>query len=77
VALIAGRGRLAAAGYPVLVGASRKSFIGQLTGVQDARQRDAGLAVARVEAARRGAAILRVHDVAGDRQALAISSAMR
>lgn len=77
LALIAGTGRLAAAGHPVLVGASRKSFIGKLTGVQDAQQRVPASLWLAVEAARRGAAILRVHDVAATCQALAISSAMR
>ena len=77
VALIAGTSRLAAAGHPVLIGASRKSFIGRLTGVQDARQRVAASIWLAVEAARRGAAILRVHDVAATCQALAISATMR
>ena len=36
LALIEGSGRLAAAGYPVLVGSSRKGFIGQLTGIKQA-----------------------------------------
>jgi dihydropteroate synthase len=77
VALIAGAGRLADAGYPVLIGASRKSFIGRLTGVAEARRRDPASVWLAVEAARRGAAIIRVHDVAGTRQALAVSAAMR
>jgi dihydropteroate synthase len=77
VALIAGAGRLAAAGYPVLVGSSRKSFIGQLTGVKEPGRRDPASVWLAVEAARQGAAILRVHDVAGTRQALAVWAAMR
>jgi dihydropteroate synthase len=77
LALIEGAGRLAAAGYPVLIGSSRKSFIGRLTGVQEARQRDAASVWLAVEAARLGAAILRVHDVSGTRQALAVWAAMR
>ena len=77
LALIAGAGRLAAAGYPVLVGSSRKSFIGRLTGIKEARRRDPASVWLAVEAARRGAAIVRVHDVAGTRQALAVSAAMR
>ena len=75
--LIAGTGRLAASGYPVLVGCSRKSFIGKLTGVERAADRDPASVWLAVEAARQGAAILRVHDVAGTRQALAVWSAMR
>jgi dihydropteroate synthase len=77
VALIAGTARLADAGYPVLVGSSRKGFIGRLTGIAESRRRDPASVWLAVEAARRGAAIVRVHDVAAVRQALAVSSAMR
>ena len=77
MALIAGTSHLADAGYPVLIGASRKSFIGRLTGIAEPRRRDPASVWLAVEAARRGAAIVRVHDVAGTRQALAVSSAMR
>jgi dihydropteroate synthase len=77
VALIAGTARLADAGYPVLVGSSRKGFIGRLTGIAEPRRRDPASVWLAVEAARRGAAIVRVHDVAAVRQALAVSSAMR
>jgi dihydropteroate synthase len=62
---------IASLGYPVLAGASRKSFVGAAAGVSDPRQRDAASAEAAVECARRGAAILRVHDVAIHRDALA------
>lgn len=77
LALIAGADRLAAAGHPVLIGSSRKGFIGKLTGIAEPRQRDPASVWLAIEAARRGAAILRVHDVAGTRQALAIWAAMR
>jgi dihydropteroate synthase len=77
LALIEGAGRLAAAGHPVLVGSSRKGFIGRLTGVTEPRRRDPASVWLAVEAARMGAAILRVHDVAGTRQALAVWAAMR
>jgi dihydropteroate synthase len=62
---------MSALGHPVLVGASRKSFVGARAGISDPRQRDAASAEAAVECARRGAAILRVHDVAIHRDALA------
>lgn len=75
--LIAGAGRLGDAGYPVLIGCSRKSFIGKLTGVANPRDRGPASVWLAVEAARRGATILRVHDVAATRQALAVSAAMR
>lgn len=77
LALIAGSGRIAATHYPVLVGSSRKSFIGSLTGITEPRLRDPASVWLAVEAARQGAAILRVHDVSGVRQALAVSAAMR
>jgi dihydropteroate synthase len=77
MALIANTARLADAGYPVVIGASRKSFIGRLTGIAEPRRRDPASVWLAVEAARRGAAIVRVHDVAATRQALAVSSAMR
>ncbi len=75
--LIGGAGRLGDAGYPVLIGCSRKSFIGKLTGIANPRDRDPASVWLAVEAARRGAAILRVHDIAATRQALAVSAAMR
>lgn len=77
LALIEGAGRLAASGYPILVGSSRKGFIGRLTGIKEPRLRDPASVWLAVEAARQGAAIVRVHDVAGTRQALAIWAAMR
>ncbi len=77
VALIAGAARLADAGYPVLIGASRKSFIGEITGISEPKLRDPASVWLAVEAARRGAAIVRVHDVAGTRQALAVARTMR
>ena len=77
LALIEGVGRIAAAGYPVLVGSSRKGFIGRLTGIKQARLRDPASVWLAVEAARQGATIIRVHGVAGTRQALAVWAAMR
>jgi dihydropteroate synthase len=50
-------------GLPVLAGVSRKNMIGAVTG-QPAEQRVSGSVVAALEAARRGARMLRVHDVA-------------
>jgi dihydropteroate synthase len=77
LALIEGAGRLAATGYPVLIGSSRKGFIGRLTGVREPAKRDPASVWLAVEAARLGASILRVHDVSGTRQALAVWAAMR
>ena len=62
VALLARLGMLAALGRPVLVGVSRKRFIGLITG-RDAEQRMAGSLACAVWAAARGARVWRVHDV--------------
>ena len=77
LALIKGTTRLAEAGYPVLVGSSRKSFIGRLTSLEKAADRDPASAWLAVEAVRRGASIVRVHNVVATRQALAVFEAMR
>jgi dihydropteroate synthase len=74
--LIAATRELGALGLPVLIGASRKRFIGQLTGVEDAAARDAGSIGAALAAVACGAAVLRVHDVAGTRQALTVYQAI-
>ncbi|MGR3468253.1 MAG: dihydropteroate synthase [Shimia sp.] len=57
-------------GAPILFGASRKRFIGTLTGVETAAERVHGSVAAALHAATQGAQILRVHDVAATRQAL-------
>jgi dihydropteroate synthase len=62
-------------GVPLLVGLSRKRFIGLLTGEEEARHRILGSAAGAVTAALRGAQILRVHDVKETRQALAVAMA--
>jgi dihydropteroate synthase len=62
-------------GLPVLAGVSRKAMIGELTG-RPAGQRLAGSVVAALAAARQGARILRVHDVAETVDALAVWQAL-
>ena len=66
---------LAAAGQPVLVGVSRKSMIGALTG-RPADRRLAGSLAAMLTAVARGAAIVRVHDVAESLDALRVWQAI-
>jgi dihydropteroate synthase len=66
---------LAGLGCPILFGASRKRFIGELSGVEEPERRLAGSLAAAVAGAQRGAAILRVHDVAETVQALAVLAA--
>jgi dihydropteroate synthase len=68
---------IAALGYPVLVGASRKRFIGEITGVSEPRMRLAGSIAAALASVERGAAVLRVHDVADTVAALAVARAIR
>lgn len=62
-------------GLPLLVGMSRKSMLGEITG-QPVRQRLAASLAAALLAAQRGAHILRVHDVAETRAALAVWAAL-
>ncbi|WP_146590867.1 dihydropteroate synthase [Puniceibacterium confluentis] len=65
-----------ALGCPVLVGASRKGFIGRISGVQDADRRMPGSIAVALAAVAQGVQILRVHDVAETAQALALWSAV-
>ncbi len=65
---------LAKMGYPVLIGASRKSFIGRISGANE-QNRLAGSLAAAVLAAQAGINIVRVHDVRQTRQALEICAA--
>ncbi len=68
-------GELGQFGLPLLAGTSRKRFIGQLTG-REAADRDAGTAATTALLRMRGAAIFRVHNVAMNRDALAVADAM-
>lgn len=67
--------RLCALGYPVLVGLSRKSMLGALTG-KPVGERLAASVTAAVLAAHGGVAILRVHDVAETVDALKVARAL-
>jgi len=72
LALLARLSELAGLGYPLLAGLSRKRTIGELTGVEEPADRVCGSVAAHLAAALRGARILRVHDVAAHREALAV-----
>ena len=61
---------------PVVAGLSRKGMIGTLTGRKDHAERAAGSAAAALIAVQNGAAIVRVHDVAVTRDALAVWNAV-
>src|SRR3954467_11068524 len=65
---------IVALGRPVVIGTSRKSFLGRLTG-RDAPDRLAGSIATNVLALERGARIFRVHDVAPVRDALTVAAA--
>jgi dihydropteroate synthase len=76
--LLAGLSLFHGLGVPLLLGASRKRFIGRLTGIEKADERVHGSVGAALAAAAQGAQILRVHDVAATRQALTVwEAAMR
>lgn len=64
-------------GYPVLVGLSRKSTIGELTGTRDPGDRLAGSLAAASLATWLGASVVRAHDVAATVQALAVIHAVQ
>jgi len=74
--LLAGLPAIAAVGYPVLAGLSRKSMLGAITGRPEGERASASVAAA-VLAVERGAAIVRVHDVRETVDALAVWQAMR
>ena len=63
-------------GHPVLVGTSRKRFVGELSAVTSPADRVHGSVGAAVAALARGARIFRVHDVAAHRQALDVAWAI-
>ena len=63
-------------GAPILVGLSRKSFIGRILGVEVDRRLPGTLAADTI-ALMRGASVLRVHDVAENRDALAVFAALK
>jgi dihydropteroate synthase len=70
--LLRGLGRIAELGRPVVVGTSRKRFLGSLTG-RDVGQRLGGTIASNVLALAAGADVFRVHDVREARDALAVA----
>ncbi|MCM0021166.1 MAG: dihydropteroate synthase, partial [Tagaea sp.] len=74
--LIARLETLTALGVAVLIGASRKSFIGALSKGEKPKDRLPGSLAAGLAAVARGADILRVHDVAATVQALKVRAAI-
>lgn len=76
IALLRAVPRFASHGYPVVIGASRKRFIGDITGESEPKARVGGSIAAALFAARSGASVVRVHDVAATAQALAVDAAL-
>jgi dihydropteroate synthase len=68
-------GEIVAIGRPVVVGTSRKSFLGKLAGGRDEGERLPGTIATNVLALERGATVFRVHDVAQNADALAVAAA--
>ncbi len=64
-------------GFPVLVGASRKSFLGKIGGSSDPKDRLFGTVATNVLAYERGVTLFRVHDVRANKEALAVAAAIR
>nr|WP_236841659.1 dihydropteroate synthase [Bosea sp. PAMC 26642] len=77
LSLIRDLDRLAELGCPVLLGASRKSTIGRITGQTVPAERVAGSIAAHLFGVSRGAAIIRAHDVRGHSDALKVWAAIR
>lgn len=73
--LIAGMPRLLGLGFPLLIALSRKSFIGRIID-RPVEQRSHATLAANLMAARLGADILRVHEVAETRDGLAVEAAI-
>ena len=76
LASIWGLGRLREYGLPILLGLSRKSFIGKVVGASVDR-RLTGTVASNMVGLMRGAAVLRVHDLAEHREALALFNALK
>jgi dihydropteroate synthase len=66
---------IVALGFPVMVGTSRKSFLGRLTGREDPHDRVAATVATNVMALERGATLFRVHDVAANADGLRVAAA--
>lgn len=70
-------GEIVDLGFPVLIGTSRKGFIGKLTGGEEAGSRVFGTVATSVLAYERGARLFRVHDVKANRDALKVAAAFQ
>lgn len=76
LALLAGLPRLRKLGYPIMVGISRKAFLGRITGEKDPLGRDVATAAAVATLWDQGVDVFRVHNVAACREALLVAMAI-
>ena len=74
--LLARLDEIVALGPPVLLGASRKRFLGSITGAAEAKDRLCGTVATTVLGYERGATLFRVHDVRANHEALAVAEAV-
>jgi dihydropteroate synthase len=74
--LIDGLEKLAWLGFPVVLGTSRKTFLGRVAGIEDPTGRDGVTAVTTALGFERGARVFRVHDVVSSRAALSLAAAI-
>jgi dihydropteroate synthase len=77
IAVLAHLDRIIGLGWPVLVGPSRKRFVGDVAGGLPAEERLEGTLAACVASLLAGARIFRVHDVVATRRAIAVAEAIR
>jgi dihydropteroate synthase len=68
-------GEIAALGFTVVLGTSRKAFLGRLVGREDPHERVAATVATNVIGLERGATVFRVHDVAATADALTVAAA--
>jgi len=76
ISILHGLDKMTALGYPVLVGLSRKSFIGSALD-RKVEDREIGTLAANVMAVSKGASVIRVHDVAKNIQAARMADCIR
>ncbi len=67
---------LVVTGYPIMVGSSRKAFLGKITGIEDPAGRDVPTAATTALAVAAGVAVVRVHDVRSSRLAAEVAWAI-
>ena len=75
--LLAGMDRFTNLKRPLLIGASRKAFIGEVTGAKESAERLPGSLACALAAVSGGVQIIRTHEVAATRQALRMNAAIR